>query len=217
MGNRLDARRPADRGRRVCAPRGQDARRGGFTLMELILVLLLASILAGLAIAAFHGSLESVQARDSAERIVLLLRTASAEAANIGKRLRLAFDAQTGQPFLTVQADPLNDPTTFTPYHGWWVDASRLQAGVYVARCELTGPDAFYEPDTDPDALAAVNFYFDGTSDSARILLARRGDENVWAIEIVLNGVDGTITQRRLDPEENEQDAKLIEDLSQTP
>jgi len=184
--------------------------------MELVLVLLLMTILAGLAIAVFGGSLEATQVRESAERMTLLLRTARAEAANEGLRLRLAFDTETGQPALTVQPDPLGEPGTFTPYEGWWVEASQLQAGVYVARCDLTGPDAYYETPPDEDeTLAQINFYPDGTSDSARILLARDGGEGVWAVEIILNGIDGTITQRPLDPEENEKDAKLMEDLAE--
>ena len=47
-----------------------------------------------------------------------------------------------------------------------------------------------------------MTFYPDGTSDSARIVLAEDAEDHPWAVEITLNGVDGTIQMREIDTEE---------------
>ncbi|MHC4716473.1 MAG: GspH/FimT family pseudopilin [Planctomycetota bacterium] len=194
----------------------------GFTLLETVLALAVLALLAGLALATFYGTLDSVRMKESASRMAALLRTARAQAGNAGKRFRLRFDEQTGQPAVTVEADPLGAPGEWTAYRAWWVEAAELHAGVTVARCELTGPEAFGDLDAalaaqerDEDAPAVVTFRPDGTSDSARILLTCGEGEDLWAVEITLNGIDGTVRQRQFDPEQNEEDAELVEELSE--
>ncbi len=188
-----------------------------------MLTLSLVVLLASLVIATFYGTLDHVRRKENASRIAALLRTARAQAGNDGKRFRLAFDGETGQPVVSVETDPLEAPGEFTPYHAWWVKGAQLQAGVTVALCELTGYDAIGNLDAalaggaeDEDARAVIHFHPDGTSDSVRIVLAAGEGEDLWAVEITLNGVDGTIRRRDLDPEENAEDAELIEELSKS-
>jgi len=192
-------------------------------MFELVLVLALLALLGSMAALSLHGLLDSARVRDGATRLAALLRTARAQAGNEGKRFRLHVDADTGQPVVSVEADPLEAPGEFVPYQAWWIDAAQLAEGVTIARCERTGPDAFADLDAalhgeeDEDAPATITFYPDGTSDSARLILARCAAENLQAVEITLNGIDGAIRRRQLDPEENEDDAKLVEEIAGEP
>ncbi len=181
-----------------------------FTLLELLLAVTLLVLLAGMVIGSFYGTLEATRIEESTTRICSLLRTARAEAALTGRRLRLGFDADARTPLLSIEPDPLAEPNTFRPYPRWWVDQARLAGGVRVIACELTGASAYADlaadlggsEGGDEPALAVITFTPDGGSDSARIVLASEDQDNPWAVEITLNGADGTIQTRPLDTEE---------------
>ena len=174
-------------------------------------MLALLALLAGLAVAVFGPTLGRTRVRDSATRLAALLRAARAEAATTGRRLRLSFDEQTHQPTVSIEPEPLKEPGTFRPYQAWWVRSARLPEGLSVVSCELLGASALTDEqilqggqpaEQDQPHLAEVTFYPDGGSDSARILLAEDTEDQPWAAEITLNGVDGTIQVREVDTEE---------------
>ena len=185
-------------------------RSGGFTLLELVLSLSLLALLTGVAIGAFWGTLSATKIRASATRMSSLLRSMRAEAANTGRRLQLTFDEETRQPMVSIEADPLGEPGVFAPHNPWWAEKLELMEGVHVALCRLTGDSVFSgQPDrpgdladADQAELAPLTFAPDGSSDSARIVLAREGAEHTWAVEITLNGVDGSVSTRQIDTEE---------------
>ncbi|KPK80944.1 MAG: hypothetical protein AMJ81_11100 [Phycisphaerae bacterium SM23_33] len=175
-----------------------------------MLTLALLVLLSALVIGSFHGTLQATRVEESSSRMASLLRTARAEAANAGRRFRLGFDAETGQPVVSIEPDPLGAPGAFQPYLAWWVKLGRLEAGVRALSCELTGASAFAdletsqpgEPQQDKPTLAEITFYPDGTSDSARIVLANDDEDHPWAVQITLNGVDGTIDTQEINMEE---------------
>jgi len=174
-----------------------------------VLTLGLVLLLAGLVVGAFYGTLEFVQIKDTSSRFCALLRTARAQAANEGRRFRIRFDPETTQPQVTFEPDPLGEPGEFRNVLTWWARAAELAGGVRVQRCELTGAAAFagLDPsqladDEEGSERAALTFYPDGSSDSACIVLAHDDEEHPWAVEITLNGVDGTISTRQIDAEE---------------
>jgi hypothetical protein len=175
-----------------------------------MLTLALVVLLSALVIGSFYSTLQATRVEESSSRMASLLRTARAEAANAGRRFRLDFDQETGQPLVSVEPDPLGAPGAFQPYLAWWVKLGQLEAGVRALSCELTGASAFAEleasrpgqPEQEQPTLAGITFYPDGTSDSARIVLANDDEDHPWAVEITLNGVDGTIQIREMDIEE---------------
>lgn len=159
-----------------------------------------------------YGTLDSVRRKENAHRVASLLRSASAQACHAGRRYRVAFDPETYEPRVTWEPRPLEEPGTFVEAVHWWVERARLEPGIRVARCELTGPSDFAEVSTDTPAaagaengLATITFYPDGTSDSARILLTDEDEEQPWHAEVTLNGVDGSVDTRRPDAEEVEE------------
>jgi len=190
-----------------------------------MLTLSLIVLLAGLTVGAMWGTLASVQTRENATRIAALLRAARAEAANTGRRLRISFDDETTQPIVSFEPDGLAEPNVFLPYEAWWVRRARLEASVVVESCRRTGASDFevidpvgLEPSDDEDALSDVDFYPDGSSDSARIVLARYVEDGpAWKMEITLNGIDGTVAQRRIPLDEEGNEIEQDDDAPSSP
>ena len=184
----------------------QGARAAGaFTLVEILLTLVIMVLIAGTVILSLGGTLQTARTRECAVRMAALLRAARAEAANAGRRFRLSFDSTSGQPGLTVERDPLGAPNVFEAFNTAWAEDARLEVGVRLASFRKLGDSAIQA--ADPFAIQAgeqpeaeIMFLPDGSSDSARLVLASEDDNHPWAVEITLNGVDGTVTTRDMDP-----------------
>ncbi|MCX5685229.1 MAG: prepilin-type N-terminal cleavage/methylation domain-containing protein [Planctomycetota bacterium] len=80
------------------APRG-----GGFTLLELIVVLCLMGILLGLAAPSLRGFFASRKTADAAAQMLALTQLAGTRAASQGTVYRLNIDLQAGLYWLTMQ------------------------------------------------------------------------------------------------------------------
>lgn len=83
--------------------RRADRAAGGFTLIELILVMMLICTVLGMAAPSLRGFFQSHQATDAAGQIVALAQYARTQAASEGRTYRLNFDTQAGQYWLTAQ------------------------------------------------------------------------------------------------------------------
>ena len=167
-------------------------------------------LLASVTIGALWGTLAKAGRNENVNRITSLLRSVRAEAANRGRRFQLTFDEEARRPIVSVEDDPFGQPGVFTPYNAWWAERAQLQEGVRVVLCQRTGDSAFADGgehvrgpgDGGRSDLSALNFHPDGASDSARIILADSDEDRPWAVEITLNGVDGSISTREIDTEE---------------
>jgi type II secretion system protein H len=67
-------------------------RVGGFTLVEILVVLVLMSLVTALAIPAFSGSSRSLQARETARDLYQVLRRARSDAISAASPVRLLLD-----------------------------------------------------------------------------------------------------------------------------
>lgn len=123
-------RRPTTQGARVSAP-------SGFTLIETLLVLALLALLAGLTISNFSGTSEQARSEEGVQRLAAMFKSARAEAAGQGRRVRLSFPG--GQPLLEVEADPLNNPGKFAPLDAWWAEKATLDDPLRVTAVTLDG------------------------------------------------------------------------------
>ncbi len=214
-GRRLGGRR----GRSAAAPRARPlkageiwAPRGAFTILELVLVLALVAMLVGVIVLSLPNLTEGRRLHRGAERFATVLRLARADAANRGRRLRLTFDAETAEPAVAWEPEPLTAPGEFVDYTTVCTWRNLLRAdGIRVQRCTYTGPSRYrYVADaasagaetvTETD-LAAVTFEPDGSADSAVVHLVEADDPEGMLARIELNGVTGRVTSRVLTPEE---------------
>jgi prepilin-type N-terminal cleavage/methylation domain-containing protein len=130
---------------------------GGFTLLELIAVLVLISTLLAIAAPSLRGFARGRRTADSAARILSLTHLARSRAASWGCVHRLNVDAETGTYWLTVQ-----QAGAFVEIETDQGRRYRLPVGVSIS---LDVPSAAESP-------SYVQFYPDGRCDPAVIQLA---------------------------------------------
>lgn len=177
-----------------------------------MLVLGIVAMLVGVMVLSLPGVTGARRLEREAERFATALRLARADAANRSRRLRLTFDAETAQPTVLWEPDPLTAPGEFVDYSTVCTWRSLLEAdGVRIERCAFSGPSRYrYATDaaagsrqtvTETD-LAPITFEPDGSADSAVVHLVEDADPEGVLARIELNGVTGRVTSRVLTPEE---------------
>jgi type II secretion system protein H len=165
---------------------GSDARvpEKGFTLIELIMVLIVIAVCAALVFPSFRGSGEGLRLRHSARRIVVLTKRARLKAVTEAVEYRLSMDPASGEFWLTRVADPLGEPGVFTEPEGDWGRRFRLEEGVQFGSVET--PEQSTESGSDEIGLA---FYPDGTAEEAKIVLAGASEEELTIKVRALTGM----------------------------
>jgi len=158
----------------------------GFTLIELILVMMLICTVLGMAAPSLRGFFQSHLARDAAGQIVALAQYARTQAAAEGRTYRLNFDTQAGQFWLTAQ-----DGATFSALGTEFGRTFELPEGVTfesVATNVATDSATATVASTSSTATAAsssttgtptdvVDFLPNGGATTAKVrLIGRRGE-----------------------------------------
>jgi prepilin-type N-terminal cleavage/methylation domain-containing protein len=183
--------------------------RGGFTLLEILLALTIMGLLMA-ALAVNWSALAGGQdLEEGAARLETALRMARADAANLGRRIRLAFDEIDGRFIVFWEADPLAEPGRFAEYTACTWDDFVSMDRIRLERCQLGGLSLTQVTRMDTagggDANAgpaAITFEPDGSSDSAVIEVSAVDERDTRHVIIELEGLTGTITSRILSPEE---------------
>ncbi|MGC9453922.1 MAG: GspH/FimT family pseudopilin [Phycisphaerae bacterium] len=185
-------------------PKRNSPRASGFTLVELVLVLVVLSLLAGVTALSLGGFGRSQELDESARRLETALRLARAEAAGAGRRIRLRPDAETGTLDVVWEPEPLERPGEFESYPCNW--RGYLPGGnVWVVGSELTGESRYRtlwseraSRDESDARFEPLTFYPDGTSDSGEIEL----ESDAGTIVLRISGLTGVVT--RVQPEHSE-------------
>ena len=143
-------------------PSPDRSRAGGFTLLELIAVLVLISTVLAIAAPSLRGFVHGRQTADTDARILSLTHLARSRAATVGAVHRLNVDSQTGTYWLTMQRQG-----AFVEIDGGHGRRYRLPAGAAAA---LDVP-------ADEESISYVQFYPNGRCDPATIrLTGARGE-----------------------------------------
>ena len=194
---------PAGAGARLCL------RRRGLTLVELILTLALVAVLFSAVVLNAYGWGQSARLEEGARRFETLVLMARAEAANVGRALKLEFaEGEDGwvETRILWQGDPLADPQAFSEYAAcMW--RHHLPTGlVSVASSRRTGPSAYRLLETEMadadegEPLESLTFYPDGSCDSAVVELVSTSERDERTAVIEIEGLTGTVTRKVLTP-----------------
>ena len=150
--------------------RGQRTARAGFTLLEVLLALGLAALIAGLWVAGASGLLRAGQDRDPEDALLSLLQRLRREAVMRGEPIDLI---------------PIDDDRTFT--WGPGPEETLVLPEATDTRVRLIEPDAtgLVLLGGAPEALPLARFRLhpDGTADRARLEVVRNGRPRLLTLD----------------------------------
>ncbi|MDP7585144.1 MAG: GspH/FimT family pseudopilin [Verrucomicrobiota bacterium] len=187
----------------------------GFTLLEILLVLVLLLLLFGAAVFEFNSMGRGASLSGGADRLESLFRFARSEAERTGRKIRIRFSAAdeltqstaTG-PVAEWEADPLEQPGQFTQLPNSVHFTQGVDNLVIVESVDLTDMDSRLAAQLTgdaalPDSAAvtgfelneppAIYFYPDGSCDSVKVRLADRNPDNSNKALVELIGLTGTV------------------------
>ena len=135
---------------------------GGFTLLELIVVLVVISIVLAISSPSLRGFFASRQTADAAAKILALTKWARSEAVCHGRVCRLNFDAGSGTFWLTVQ-----DSGRFVELGSEMGQHFQAPEGAVIS----------LRDGADEAAVSYIQFYPNGRSDALSVQITGRGGE----------------------------------------
>jgi prepilin-type N-terminal cleavage/methylation domain-containing protein len=190
-------------------PGASPRREAGFTLIEILLALTILGLLLSVAAINFGAFRNNQALEEGASRLETALRMARAEAANQGRRIRIAFSEEDGRVQVLWEPEPLAEPGVFVPCTSCTWDDYLTVEGVRLDRCQLVGT-SIHRPSDWADGggapaesvLDAITFEPDGSSDSAVIELLPTDVSDLRRAVIGIDGMTGIITSRILTSEE---------------
>jgi prepilin-type N-terminal cleavage/methylation domain-containing protein len=187
-------------------------RRGGFTIVELLLTVVLISLLAGAIIFSITSPGKNTELDGGTERFETLLRFARAHAASTGRKVKIVFEENGSETtenssriVLLWEPDPLGRPGVFEPVPGQsWADLTP-DGSIAVESARLVNGSA---PGSDPgfsfsdeSELAAsapppITFFPDGSSDSVEVVISSRHPDDARKFSVRLAGLTGSIRRQ---------------------
>ena len=177
----------------------------GFTLFEVILAVALVTLLLGVAVINLSDWGDLRRLDEGARRMETTLCMARADAANLGRQLRLEFVTdEVGEATMQVtwQPKPLTEPEFIQYQAGAWTEPYVPNDLVTVVRCRAGAADSPI-PETDSsepedEILQPVTFFPDGSSDSAEIVLVSTSEKDNRRAVVEIDGLTGVVSRRIL-------------------
>jgi prepilin-type N-terminal cleavage/methylation domain-containing protein len=152
-------------------------RRRGFTLVELILVMVVIFTLATVVAPRFSDFFPSLQVRKSTEHLMAWARKARTDAALTGTRQRLYLDPAKRKFWIENEPRPIKEPGKFVALSGAWSE-ELLPEGVEIGSIDIA------ETDPGSSGVRYVEFRPDGTCSDATVVLSNdNGDRQTLKIE----------------------------------
>ncbi len=147
-------------------------RARGFTLLELVLVLFLAGLLAALVAPTVSGTLESSRLREGAARLRATFSLARTLSASGARERSVVFDLAGGEYKISGEdrARPLPEG----------VRIRSIRVGGLLVEGDAVSPG---------DVLPRVRFFPDGAAEDAEVVLASSGGGTMAVVVVSLTGI----------------------------
>ncbi len=144
----------------------------GFAMMELIVVLLIISVVAGMAVPSFVRAMPGQRLQSGMRDLFASARYARSEAVIKGIKHRIAIDPSIGEFWIEWEADPFEAPGTFEEAEGAWGRKHRLHDTLFFRDIAASGAAAA------DSGIYCAEFRPDGTAGADMVLvLSVEGDE----------------------------------------
>jgi len=177
--------------------------------VEIVLAIGLLCVLATVGVLSVPGLRRAGDLREGVSRFETVLRMARADAANLGRRVRLSFSPE-GATRVLWEPQPLRQPGQFVPYVSCTWLGMLPEDLVRVRGCVLTDESASGAEAGiglgEVEEPSGVTFYPDGSSDSAVIDLAPPAGPQAGLGVLELDGLNQTIRARILTAAEYEEE-----------
>jgi prepilin-type N-terminal cleavage/methylation domain-containing protein len=189
-------------------------RSAGFTLVEILVVIMLLAMVASMAIPLIRGDTPQQQMEASTQRLASLMAMCRAQAMLNGHPVRLTWEAGRDDPkepllpVVTHEADPIGSPGAYKRMAASWANDPILQKNVQIRLVQagafdlssLAKTQGRFDLPVDP-SVQMVEFRPDGTADAAVFVLTTKLPEGSSQDElqgwVVLDTVSGLAHVRK--------------------
>lgn len=151
---------------------GSRKQEQGFTLYEIVIVLIVLLVVSAVVVPSFTGFLPSVKVRKSGDELMALFSKARTDAVLTSRRFRVVFTKEPPAYRLEYEPDPMNEPSTFRRLSGDWGAKTEFPDGVSLSTLE--GAEGSEVPGEE-----YLEFQPDGSSPAARIVLAHESGDTL--------------------------------------
>ncbi len=136
-------------------PSEQKISHQAFTLIEMLLVITILAVIAGLSIPSFRKSFTGLELKNQSKEFVYLMRYSQSRSVTKGTRVRINLDVGTKYYFLTESEDE-NETLDFQPIKGKMGQKHQFSSAIDIESSKST-----------------LDFYPDGTIEKAQIRLCQ--------------------------------------------
>jgi len=169
-----------------------------FTLLEVLLVIGLLAVLAGLAMPVMFGELARRELTESAENVRSLVVMARANAMISGNRYRIRWDAESRQPIVEHEPDAIGAPGEFVAVQAAWAREDVLLRKINCHEVWLGRPVQYElvveEAEEDSSESEEVEEYLTEDEIGRPTLVFDRTGRVDWATFVVAEGRLGELT-----------------------
>ena len=161
-----------------------ESSRLGFTLIELMVVIVLAGIMAAAIIPEMRGTYEDALLRAAGRELVEVFSIAGSRAASLNEAHRVRLERNSGRYWIERKSSDGESPSGFVRVHDVPGSEGKIDSRISIEfksagdeSEETLEASASAPPERDTRIAAtvqAVTFYADGTADNAEILLQDR-------------------------------------------
>jgi prepilin-type N-terminal cleavage/methylation domain-containing protein len=156
--------------------------RLGFTMLEIIVVLIVMTVVAGIAVPSFVTAMPGYRLRSDMSDLFSLTRFARNQAAVTGLRHRVVLDASGGAFRLEGEFDPFSAPGTWTAAEGGWGRNRNFHGAVSIL--EVLGT-------SNQNNLQAVTFRADGQVEETILIILGLPDDPDARMGLSVRGITG--------------------------
>ncbi len=166
--------------------------RAGFTLMEMVVVVVIIGIMTAMIIPEMHGTFEDALLRSTGRELVNVCSLANSRAVSLNQACRVRLDAVSGR-YLLERKSRESGRESFVPLADVAGAQGKLDSRILV---EVRSPDENLsgenpaEKGVENNSAATISFYADGTADAAQIRLR---DRSGFQLILQLNPVTARI------------------------
>ncbi len=160
----------------------------GFTLVELMVVLVIVGVLSAITVPRLSGPLGSITQKTAAKRVCAVLRYARSEAVSRGSVFEFSIDSNTGRVFV-IEKMKSNFSAYDSPMDGVEKDISEI---VFTLPGQITIDAGTLYSDRDENGLFCIKFYPNGRSSGGLLRISRDGSVSIFSINV--SRVTGAVT-----------------------